>query len=438
MKIEIKHVLNLISLLLCLLPVWTWAASYEVATSTSIVDGDTFCGGSACTSSDTIIIQGGVRGNLLFRDFNGNGSYITIKNDATNRVVITHDKTAGWGILSFYNCKYIDFRGNNNASFNYGIKVVSDGTPNIPAGNVWIYGKSDHFKLGYIEIDFASGIQASAGSGIKVGGDKSLTSNWIYDNFEIHHNYIHDTVYAGMYLGFNKPHFNNACTVDNSCPYLADFSIHDNLLENIGSYGITFKGIKTGSTDNYIYNNTIRVTGLNESINSYAAKQGIGIQFFYGTAYAKVYNNRIEKTHGAGIKAGEANHLIHDNEILGCGSGNNSFWGHGIAIFSTDYMPNRPNRTVKISDNIIVESTRYGIKVNNGSGYYFRNIIAENGIGEALAYGTLIEGIGMKANIYEADADDVGFQVWIDDGDYSNDDFSLSPVPPATGLHIVE
>ena len=46
------------------------------------------------------------------------------------------------------------------------------------------------------------------------------------------------------------------------------------------------------------------------------------------------------------------------------------------------------------------------------------------GLGERYGSG-LTEGTLDKANIYEADADDVGFKVWIDDGDYSNDDFTL-------------
>ena len=81
---------------------------YYVSTSTTIVDGDTFCGGGACTSADTIIIRGGARGSLKFQDFNGAGSYITITNENTNpdsKVVITSNGSGGWGVLSLSNCK---------------------------------------------------------------------------------------------------------------------------------------------------------------------------------------------------------------------------------------------------------------------------------------------------------------------------------------------
>ena len=152
MKIEIKNTLKLFAFLVCLLPVWTWAASYEVSTTTLVVDGDTFCGGSACTSSDTIIIKGGARRGLKFQDFNGNGSYITITNENTNpdsKVEI--DGKSGSGCLSLSNCKYVDLRGDNDGDITYGIKVINDNTSKA-SGSVWVYGKSDHIKIGYLEI----------------------------------------------------------------------------------------------------------------------------------------------------------------------------------------------------------------------------------------------------------------------------------------------
>ena len=65
--------------------------TYYVPTTTNTVDGTTLCGG-ACTAADTIIIEGGPRGNLLFKDFNGSGSYIPIINEnGTSKVEITND-----------------------------------------------------------------------------------------------------------------------------------------------------------------------------------------------------------------------------------------------------------------------------------------------------------------------------------------------------------
>lgn len=54
---------------------------YYVPVSTTVVDGNTFYGGGKCTSSDTIIIIGGPRGGLQFKNFDVAGSYITITNE---------------------------------------------------------------------------------------------------------------------------------------------------------------------------------------------------------------------------------------------------------------------------------------------------------------------------------------------------------------------
>jgi hypothetical protein len=423
------------------------ATTWCVETTDTTVDGDTFCGdpSGTCDSSDTITIEGGARGSILFRDFDGSGSYITIQNEDTNRVVITHNGTPGWGVLSFYNCKYIDFRGDNNSSYTYGILVNNDGDPSTPAGTVWVYGESDHIKIGYIEVDFPTGASGYISNGISVQ-DVTLTNAWTFDTFEIHNNYIHDTRYAGMYLGHNQPHYTGSgqqCA--DGCPYTANFSIHDNLLKDLGSYGLNLKGTK--GSNSTIYNNIIRPntdatsTGNNcggGNCDTYGDDftQGIKVSYTYENYYVTVYDNRIEKTMGPGLLFWEAEHLVYDNIILGCGVGNEIDNGHGIRINPSYSMPDTNNdRVVQLYDNIIVEPTRYGVFSLVGYDGYAnleRNIIAEPGTGEYS--GTyLTEGTGSDANVYNADADNICFTTWSDDSDYSNDDFTLCCEYPYSG-----
>jgi len=381
---------------------------YYVPTSTTIVDGDTFCGGGACTSADTIIIRGGARGDLLFRDFNGNGSYITITNEnksPDSRVVITNDGSAGWGVLSLSNCKYVDLRGNNDGDITYGIKVINTlGRP----GGVWPYGESDHIKISYIEIAFDN---ATAGSGIHIG-DASLSSSWIFDTFEIHHNYIHGTGYAGMYLGMNYP-------LDNDNPYIANFSVHDNIMEDLGSYGMTLKGVHETSGVCLIYNNVIKRTGLVYTATVGEKRNGIKTHYYYGSTYANVYGNWIEATKGAGLVIGDGDHQVHNNILVNCGTENNSAYGHGIRVDE--------HATSDIDDNIIIQPTRYGVyhAWGTGSVNVDRNLIGDPGIGCVENDPILVEGTGANANICHADVASFGFNVWSDDGDYSNDDFTI-------------
>jgi len=214
------------------------------------VDGNTFCDGRKCTSADTIIIRGGARGNLLFKNFDGNGSYIPIMNEnGASKVVITNDGTSGRGCLSLSNCKYVDLRGDNDGDLVYGIKVINDGTPAC-SGTVWVYGESDHIKISYLEIT-CEGNTTISGNGIFVQ-DGTLSAAWIYDTFDIHHNYIHDTRYAGMYLGQNYPY-------EQDNPYIARFNVHDNILKNLGTYGLVLKGLNGGP--NICHNNFIDTTG---------------------------------------------------------------------------------------------------------------------------------------------------------------------------------
>ena len=396
----------------------TKAATYYVPTAKTTVDGDIFCDGK-CTSGDTIIIRGGARGNLRFQDFNGAGSYITITNENKNpdsRVVIDGDGAVGWGVLTLHNCKYVDLRGNNDVDLQYGIKVINEVSPK--AGAVWATGKSNHIKIGYLEI---TGESPATHSGVGIFVQDSLeSSSWIWDTFEIHHNYIHDIGYAGMYLGRDDPPGE-----DN--PYTARFSIHDNILEDMGAYGITYKGIN--GPNNYIYNNVVKRTGLVPGDLKESAFHGIGVQMTYGGNYVEIYNNWVEKTGGAGFKIGGKNHLIHDNIIVGCGTRNDPMWGHGI-VTHTNTINN------EIYDNIIIQAFGYGIANAYGdtTASLKRNLIGDCALGEFEGGQGFIEGIGADANWYEANVADFNFNVWSDDNNYSNDDFTFGAIPTCQSL----
>ena len=69
-----RIILTLTILILFALSSQAGAADYTIATGTTTFDGDTDCGGAACTSADTIIIAGGARGRLLIQDVDGDGT----------------------------------------------------------------------------------------------------------------------------------------------------------------------------------------------------------------------------------------------------------------------------------------------------------------------------------------------------------------------------
>ena len=367
--------------------------------------------GSGYTSDDTIIVRGGVRtSGLRFQNFDGNGDFINIVNENIPNIVDLSG-VSGRGCLSLDTCKYINLAGTGNSE-TYGIKITNDDTAQA-AGTVWVYGESRDIKVSNLDIS-CIGNTSISGIGVQIQ-DINLTPAWTFSDFEIYNNYIHDTRYSGMYLGHNES--------DNG-PYVGGFSIHDNLLEDLGSYGMTYKGVN--EPNNYIFNNIIKQTGIVRTELTGSSKSGIGIQMFQPGCIAEVYNNWIEKTVGPGIKVGGGNgNKIYDNKILGCGTGNEEDWGHGIELHRLESVNN------EVYDNIIIQPTRYGIcaRYNSQNNYCDRNLIGDAGLGESYVFdgGELIEGTGADANIYHADVADFGFCAWTDDGDYSNDDFSFCP-----------
>ncbi len=316
------------------------------------------------------------------------------------------------GCLSISNCKYIDLRGNNDADLTYGIKVINDATSQTP-GSVWVYGKSDHIKISYLEIT-CEGNPSATGNGIFVN-DAGLTSAWTFDTFEIHHNYIHDTRYAGMYLGNNNPNGNNK-------PWIARFIVHDNILEDLGTYGMVQKGINGGP--NSFYNNFVDTTGLVNLIPTLTDewRAGIRVRPFNNIVTVDVYDNTVFNTVGPGIEATDGAHNIYDNVVCGCGTGNDTSWGHGIKLYVGA-------NGADVYDNIIIQPTRYGVygggSISNCTDS--RNLISDAGIGARYdaSSGGMTEGTGANANIYHTDVADFNFKIWSDDNNYSNDDFTF-------------
>lgn len=390
---------------------------YYVNKTTKTVDG------SAYTSDDTIIIRGGARDGLLLKNFDGRGSYIPIINeDGTSKVKI--DGMSGHGCLSISKCKYIDLRGNNDGRIPYGIKVINDNTSQTP-GTIWVYGESDHIKLGHLEAT-CEGSTVTAGNGVFIQ-DPYLTAAWTWDTIEIHHNWIHDTRYAGMYLGMNTP-----AESEKNKAHLANMSVHDNLFEDLGAYGITVKGVRSTSGRNRIYNNTIQGSSGGQSTGLVTTKGnvvtfGIGGADYYGINGVDIFNNRIDKTLGNGIHVGVENQNVHNNVICGCGTCNEVAYGNGIMTWW--YAKN-----AHIYGNVIIQPGRYGIYAapTTQSARMSRNLIGDAGIGEwyAKQEGDLTESTGADANIYHANVADFGFAKWTNDGDYRNDDFSFITEAP--------
>ena len=455
-------------LALLLIAVPCWGANYTITSTEDTVDGGANVSGKGrcnagyvsyaagpwgvCTSADTIIIDGGARGDLTFQNFDGDPDYITIINEDSTRVVITATSATA-GIL-IDDCKYINLRGNGLSAHNwtrdcktdscYGIKVQVSGDP--PLALVRVMGDSDNIKLQYIEADMSG---KSGGSGAENGfqvQDGALANTDTFDNFEIAYNYIHDTYYHGMYLGHNTPDAGND-------PYISSFNVHHNLLEDLGAEGGELKGVEAGSTVQF-HHNIVRRTrqqciyncGVEEYVEKGWWQYGWIFSDYYENAYAEIYNNWIEETAGSCFHLRSAEHIVYNNVLVGCGTGTcvgelcvSKLDGYfnAIELDKVNLGETLNRRVSEIYNNTIISPLDYGVaslddevqaNVND-------NIIINPGGTDTPAYvndlaactprGTCVEeGTGDDANTN--DTSDPGFVDFTDDDDYSNDDFDLA------------
>ena len=331
-------------ILVCLFAVSAWAiddcgdadaTTWCIETTDSVASGATMCDGGACDSSDTIIIDGGVRTvNLTLEDFDGDGSYITITNEDGSRVEIADPSmSAGQALITIDDCFYIDLRGDgiSGHAWTAGCEtagcygILLDKVDNGGFGGIIIKGDSDYIKISYIEYDQSTTqTDGDDENGIQIGtaNDTGLKD---HSNIEIHHNWFHHTQYSCIYGGKN-----NAGSLVGDEPYTIDVSLHDNLCTDAGAYGIQLKGIKYNSVNNYIYNNIVKRTAQNCDTVGFACHSGevdyeryrfgIGFSTEIGTdAGVQIYGNYLEDISGMGMKLRESPSNVYDNEIAGSG-----------------------------------------------------------------------------------------------------------------------
>jgi len=450
----------LVFLLVFITPSFASAATYYVERDTPTVDGTTFCNGP-CKGGDTLILRAGERGNLILQNFNGQGTYITITNEVVTPskpvTIINSEGNYWWTVLMLLNCKYVDFRGDADPNLiktdrSKGIIVQNSGgwggdTP-ARSGNIQLGGDSHHLKFSYVDTNClnntAFAIRSdgkSDGRGIGIHMADNNYGGIVWDYFEIHHNWIHDIIGQGCYLGVNDPYCKQpgeypGCTTGR--PHIRNLAFHHNIIEDTGAEGCDIKGSDSGTIE--VYDNQMRRTGktyVNPDKNLQTdMTAGYKIAWTTGCTM-NVHDNYVESTGGPGIYiigAYTQNDLakipaniptvnVHNNVVVNSGTRSDNL------VHSSGIISRYRSYDCDVYDNIVIQSNHYGLLVGQSEDVMDarRNIIADCAQGEVyVAPGTVYtEGTGADANIYYPDAASVGFAKWSDDGDYSNDDFRI-------------
>ena len=419
----------------------TWCVS-----STETTLSDIFCGGGANScAGKTVYLEGGTRtADLDIQASGTSGNYITITNYPSDARVVFNKQDTSPAIIFSNSASWIDLRGDGLSGNDwvtkctdascYGIVIQQEIAESSGAGMIRVEDSdSDNIKIGYIEIDGSNHGAYTGTSGIQVQST-GLTSSVTLDSYEIHHIYVHDIRYAGLYLGNNDPVDAGNCA--GGCPYLANFLIHDNLFVDIGAYGIGFKGLGIANTDSKVYNNYIlpsnrasgNSTGLVDRVDREVFAAGLGISYPYGQEI-KIYNNWVEKAYGTGINLHDTDFssvTVYNNVILGCGTSDDSAYGGGILYDGTS---GHAVDGINIFNNTIVDPVRYGIITGNtlDGGTEYDNLIVNPGIGYVLSPDVdFIEGTGDFADTEKATGAEVGFVTWDGGSDYSAYNFDLA------------
>ena len=419
-----------IMLFVLLLSTNCFAANYNITASDQLVDGDTFCSG-VCQPDDTLTITEDM-GDLTLRDMHGSSGHpIILKNPSDKKVTLTNNGLYSANISIFYST-FVSVEGDKYSGEEFGIVCVNDAqtyTPKI--ANVWIAYNCDDINVSYVE-GYSVNNTTNTGLGIRVIGATGETSSTVYNNISLTHNYIHDTVGEGMYVGNNTPATGSTASIANAI-------IRDNLLVDLGAGGIALKQVTTST--NYIEYNVIRAsnrasgesTGLKKD---YPHETDFAIRVLDSidnpTNYIRY--NRVEKAWYSGIEFGDSskNTIADGNIVLGCGLDPSPPHESEIAGITFEYIQGDSSA----SNNIVIQAVGYGFydryNPSGAQATYSNNQIADCGDGEVggngYIGGYLTDGGGnnYQANVSSLPSAIVWNSEYPSEEDYSNDYFNIN------------
>ena len=303
-------------------------------------------------------------------------TFKNLKGEEGNRIVIMNyggkvrmDADGNWAGVQLQNCEHVRLTGTGDPSIEYGFEIF----------NVTNCGVTTSVGEGsrYLEIDHVE-VHDSDRGGIRSGKAEGQTrETWRGVGFYIHHNYVHDVVNEGFYIG--SSHWG-----EGEDPEIEGVEVAYNRVERCGH-----DGIQVGSAveDVKVHHNYLRDVGLDPNLGG--GNTGTGLVINQGTT-GDWYNNVVINAGTRGIMVqGIGGYEIFNNVIVNAGSGETGdvairwFGGHGRFFNNTivnsrgDGIKVSSGRTGAIYDNIVVGSSGQDIIANDANAY--NNIVGEVG-----------------------------------------------------------
>lgn len=257
--------------------------------------------------------------------------------------------------FSLTNSKYVHITGTATPSVEYGIVVDCNGSAGISVSGTIVRD---------IEIDHVE-IKKTNFAGFMVKQDPTCDPNtWLnnttYYNIDLHHNYVHDVIGEGFYIGnsFWQGGMNRTCNNQTITVYphrIYGLKIHHNIVKNTG-----WDGIQYGcSPDANVYNNLIENTGLLK-----VSQQTNGVQIGGGSG-GHFYNNIIRNPGSTALAIiGFSDTVRVYNNLIA-----NAY--EGIFADTRDSI-SAPKIELQIYNNTLINTSQNGMTIYD-NGYQYKN-----------------------------------------------------------------
>lgn len=333
-------------------------SSFHIGVSTKIIDG-LIAPYDQIKPGDTLILEKGVKEYMIFRNLSGDENLVITIINGQGQVIIDTEHYFG---ISVRNCRYIRLTGFGDEAHEYGISIQRV----LNGGGLGIGSGSSDVEVDHIAVMHCAGVGINA----KTDPDCSFTTTrdkFTQFNTHIHHNYISDVDFEGMYIGSTKyfgQMINCNCSDTLLLPSLLNgVKIHDNIIHNTGWDGIQ---VSSASTNCEIFRNIVTRDSNGEV---FAQMSGI---LLGGGSDCDCFNNFIADGKGTGIEShGLGGYRIFNNIIKNAGisylPGDQSARKYGIYISDITL---HPDSSIHILHNTIINPKSDGIRFTDIPGMY--------------------------------------------------------------------
>ncbi|WP_240163668.1 right-handed parallel beta-helix repeat-containing protein [Spirosoma taeanense] len=309
----------------------------------------------------TVCIQAGNYDYLRLNNFVGTADN-PIKFVNCGGLVDVNYPTGSTTGIAFQGCRYFRITGTGDSNYSYGIRISKTGQ-SISGLNITTL--STDCEVDHLEVS------NTGFAGIMIKTDPTCDpatqrGNFTMYNVKVHHNYVHDTIGEGFYIGnsfWNNGHPRTCEGQSVRLPphEIIGLEISYNRSENTGCEGIQY----ACAPNSRVHHNTV----INAGIQPFDPNQDNGVQIGGGVS-GWFYNNTIQKAAGVGlIIVGHLGPNYAYNNII-TNTGENG-------IFVDERTGTLANVDIVLANNTVITTANEGIQLYNETqnNYIFNSVI---------------------------------------------------------------